>query len=214
MKLPVYNQKGESVNEVELDSRIFGVKPDSHVMAEVVRAQLLSARSSTAHTKTRGEVRGGGKKPWKQKGTGRARVGSTRSPIWRHGGITFGPRSNRNWEVKVNKKLKKKALFMSLSDKAKNNSIMLFENIEMEKAKTRLFAMFLQNFRKAVKNVGKKVLLVLPKKNENIIKSSRNLPNVEYIFAKNLNIKEVLDADTLFLPTESLEVIAKTFKGE
>src|SRR5262245_24267265 len=125
MKVPVYNQKAESVGEIDLNAKIFGVKPSLHLMAESVRVQLSNARKGLAHTKTRGEVSGGGKKPWKQKGTGRARVGSTRSPIWRHGGVTFGPRSNRNWELKINKQAKRKALFMSLSDKASDGKLII-----------------------------------------------------------------------------------------
>src|SRR6185503_8469352 len=128
MKVPVYNQKAETVGEVDLNPKIFEVKPSLHLMAEAVRVQQANARKGLAHTKTRGEVSGGGKKPWKQKGTGRARVGSTRSPIWRHGGVTFGPRSNRNWELKINKKAKTKALFMSLSDKAKDGKLIVIDS--------------------------------------------------------------------------------------
>src|SRR3954467_8272437 len=104
MKTSVYNQKAEVVGDIELNDAIYALKPNIHLLAEAVRIQAANARKGLAHTKTRGEVSGGGKKPWKQKGTGRARVGSIRSPIWRHGGVTFGPRSNRNWELKINKK--------------------------------------------------------------------------------------------------------------
>ena len=139
MKTTVYNQKGESVGEVELNSKIFEVKPNMHLLAEAVRIQQSNSRSGNANTKTRGEVSGGGKKPWKQKGTGRARAGSTRSPIWRHGGVTFGPRANQNWELKINKKAKTKALFMSLSDKAKNGSVIVIDQIALDQPKTKEF---------------------------------------------------------------------------
>src|SRR5436190_15169179 len=123
MKISVYNQKAEVIGDIELNDKIYAVKPTLHLLAEAVRVQAANARKGLANTKTRGEVSGGGKKPWKEKGTGRARVGSTRSPIWRHGGVTFGPRSKRNWELKINKKAKTKALFMSWSDKAKDGKI-------------------------------------------------------------------------------------------
>src|ERR1035437_7387188 len=140
MKANLYNQKGETIGDVELNSKIFEVKPNSHLLAEAARIQQSNARSGTGHTKTRGEVSGGGKKPWKQKGTGRARAGSTRSPIWRHGGITFGPRSTRNWELKINKKAKTQALFMSLSDKAKDKQFIVIDQIVLENPKTKEFA--------------------------------------------------------------------------
>src|SRR6185295_4590416 len=132
MKTSLYNQKGEVIGDVELNSKIFEVKPNMHLLAEAVRISQRNSRNGIAHTKTRGEVSGGGKKPWKQKGTGRARVGSSRTPIWRHGGITFGPRSNRNWELKMNKKAKTQALFMSLSDKAKENQFIVIDQIVMD----------------------------------------------------------------------------------
>src|SRR5579872_5354897 len=118
MKIKIYNKNLEVAGEVELNPKIFDVKTNVGLVEEAVRIQRANARAATAHTKTRGEIRGGGKKPWKQKGTGRARAGSIRSPLWRHGGVTFGPRSNRNYELKMNKKQWRKALYMVLSDKA------------------------------------------------------------------------------------------------
>ena len=139
MKTSLYNQKGEVVGDVELNSKIFEVKPNKHLLAEAVRIQQSNSRQGTANTKTRGEVAGGGKKPWKQKGTGRARAGSTRGPIWRHGGIAFGPRSSRNWELKINKKAKTQALFMSLSDKATDKQFIVIDQIIMDQPKTKEF---------------------------------------------------------------------------
>ncbi len=123
MKTTLYNQTAEKIGEIELNPKIFEVKPSEHLLAEAVRISQSNSRQGTSNTKTRGEVSGGGKKPWKQKGTGRARVGSTRSPIWRHGGITFGPRANQNWELKINKKAKTKALFMSFRIKPRITSL-------------------------------------------------------------------------------------------
>src|ERR1700733_2690032 len=117
MKTSVYNQKGEVIGDVELNSKIFDVKPNQHLLAEAVRTQQSNSRQGTAHTKTRGEVSGGGKKPWKQKGTGRARAGSTRSPIWVGGGVAHGPRNDRAYDRKINKKAKAKAFLTILSKK-------------------------------------------------------------------------------------------------
>lgn len=211
MKTPLYNQQAEKVGEVELNPKIFEIKPNRHLLAEAVRVQLSNARQGTAHTKTRGEVRGGGKKPWKQKGTGRARVGSIRSPLWRHGGITFGPRANRNWELKLNKKAKKQALFMALSDKAKENHFIIVESIEMPAIKTKEMVALMANFKKAVKGMGKKAMLVLPKKDEKVIKSARNIPGLQSIFANSLNVVDVLKADSIIALKDSLGVIERTY---
>jgi large subunit ribosomal protein L4 len=147
MKTALYNQKAEKVGDIDLNAKIFEVKGSLHLITEAVRVQASNARKGLAHTKTRGEVSGGGKKPWKQKGTGRARAGSTRSPIWRHGGITFGPRSERNWTLKMNKKAKTKALFMSLSDKVKEGNLIVIDAISLEAPKTKEMVAILNNFR-------------------------------------------------------------------
>ena len=207
MKVPVYNQKAESVGEIELNSKIFGVKPSQHLLAEAVRVQLANARQGTSHTKTRAEVRGGGKKPWKQKGTGRARVGSIRRPIWRHGGVTFGPRADRNWELKLNKKAKTKALFMSLSDKAGGKSLVVIDQIELSQPKTKEFAKVLSAF----KDLGKKQLLVMSRKDEKLFRASRNLPSVTPTLASSLNVVDVLKADGMMVLKDALAVIEKTY---
>lgn len=211
MKVPVYNQSAEKVGEVELNSKIFEVKPSSHLMAESVQVQLSNARKGLAHTKTRGEVSGGGKKPWKQKGTGRARAGSIRGPIWRHGGVALGPRSNRNWELKINKKAKSKALFMSLSDKVSDGQLIVIEGMEFPEAKTKEFVKVLAAFKKNIEKLGKKQLLVTPKKEDAVVRSSRNIPNVSTSLANNLNIVDILKADSLIVFKDSLAVIEKTF---
>src|SRR5581483_6952124 len=211
MKVSVYNQKGEVVGDIELNSKIFEVKPNQHLLAEAVRIQLSNARKGLAHTKNRGEVRGGGKKPWKQKGTGRARAGSKRGPIWRHGGIAFGPRSNRNWELKLNKKAKTQALFMGLSDKAKDKQFIIIDQIALEQPKTKEFAKVLSTIASSVKGLGKKQLLVLPKKDEKIVRSSRNLQSINSVFANSLNVVDVLKADSIIALKDSLGVIEKTY---
>jgi len=211
MKTSVYNQKGEIVGEVELNSKIFDVKPNTHLLAEAVRISQRNSRAGTSNTKTRGEVRGGGKKPWKQKGTGRARAGSTRSPIWRHGGVTFGPRANRNWELKMNKKAKTQALFMSLSDKAKENQFIVIDQIVLDQPKTREFVKILAGLTSSVKNVGKKQLFVMPKKDDKLVRGSRNIQSINSVFANSLNILDVMKADTIIALKDSLSVIEKTY---
>lgn len=210
MKASLYNQKAEVVGEVELNSKIFGVKPNKHLLAEAVRVFLSNARQSGAHTKTRGEVRGGGKKPWKQKGTGRARAGSTRSPIWRHGGVTFGPRASRNWELKLNKKSARQALFMALSDKATNNKLFVIDTLKMENPKTKEFAGILGNFKKQM-DLGKNYLFVLPRREKGLVLASRNIPAVSPVPANTLNIHEVLKADSIIALKASLGEIEKVF---
>ena len=211
MKISVYNQKAEVVGEIELNEKIYGVKPSIHLLAESVRVQASNARKGLANTKTRGEVSGGGKKPWKQKGTGRARVGSTRSPIWRHGGITFGPTSDRNWSLKINKKAKTKALFMSLSDKFNDGKLIVVEGMNIENAKTKNFVQVMASFESKLNGLGKKQLLVMPKKQQELVRASRNIPNLESTIAASLNVTDILKADTMVILKESLEVIEKTY---
>ncbi len=211
MKVAVYNQKGEAVGKTDLNPKIFEVKLNEHLLSEVVRASLSNLRQGTAHTKTRAEVRGGGKKPWKQKGTGRARAGSNRSPIWRHGGVTFGPRSERNWTLKINKKAKTKALFMTLSDKALNNQLVVIDSINLIAPKTKEFVAVLGGIKKTVKNLGKKHLFLVPKLEQSLMRASRNLPSVTPKTANSINVLDILKADSLVILKSSLGVIEKTF---
>jgi len=211
MKTSIYNQKGENVGEVDLNPKIFEVKPNEHLLAEAVRIQLSNARAGTSNTKTRGEVSGGGKKPWKQKGTGRARAGSTRSPIWRHGGITFGPRSNRNWELKINKKAKTQALFMSLSDKAKEKQFIVIDQIALENPKTKEFVAVLKGLGASLKNLGKKQMLIVPKKDDKLSRATSNLKSVNTVLANSLNLVDVITANSILVLKDSLPVIEKTY---
>ena len=211
MKISVYNQKAEVTGEIDLNDKIFAVKPTIHLMAESVRIQASNARKGLANTKTRGEVSGGGKKPWKQKGTGRARVGSTRSPIWRHGGITFGPTSDRNWSLKINKKAKTKALFMSLSDKVTDGKLIIVEGVNLEAAKTKEFVQIMKSFETKLNGLGKNQLLVMPKKDDSLSRASKNIPNVKQTLATSLNITDILKADTCIVLKDSLPVIEKTY---
>lgn len=214
MKFPVYNSSGEQIKDIELSSRIFGVKPKVEVIHQVVIAQEANSRQVLAHTKTRAEVRGGGKKPWKQKGTGRARHGSTRSPIWVGGGITFGPRKDRNFTQKVNKKQKQLALAMCLSDKAENKSIVILDNLVNASSKTKDLNVWLKGLKSKISGLkdSKKFLLVMDAPDARFVKSAANLTGVKTISALSLNCVDVLHADSIISSAKAVEAIEKHFK--
>lgn len=206
-KITLYNMEGRKVGEEKLNPQIFEVKINEDVIHRVLIAQQASRRKPLAHTKTRGEVRGGGIKPWRQKGTGRARAGSIRSPIWRGGGVIFGPRKEKVFIKRVNKKEKRKALFMVLSFKAKEKLLILIDHLSLKKIKTKDFLKILENL--PLKKVN--ALVALPKKDEKIIKSAANLPGIGTILANSLNIEDILKHEYLILPKASLKVIEETF---
>jgi large subunit ribosomal protein L4 len=206
IKVKVYNTEGKEVGEEKLKPEIFEVKIKPSLVQQAVVTQLANRRLVLAHTKTKGEVRGGGRKPWKQKGTGRARVGSIRSPLWRGGGVIFGPRKNRNFKLKMNKKAKRKALFMTLSDKVNEKKLVLLDKLELAKIKTKEFLKTLSKL--PVKNT---ILVVLPKQDEKIIKSSHNLPYVSCLLADSLNVYDILRHEYLLMPKDALKVIEKTY---
>lgn len=206
-KVSVYNLEGQVVGEETLKPEYFGVKPNHGLIEQVVTAQLANARQVLGHTKTRGEVAGGGKKPWAQKHTGRARHGSIRSPIWKGGGVTFGPRLNRNFSLKINKVMKRKALLMSLSDKVASKALVLLDKLEVPEIKTKKFAAVLSKL--PVK--GKSTLIVLKNSDEKVIKSARNLPKVKTIRADSLNVYDVLRHQFILAPKETIEVIERVF---
>lgn len=157
-KTTVYNQKGEKVKELELNSKIFGLEINEALVTHAVVIQQSNKRQNLAHVKDRSDVRGGGRKPWRQKGTGRARHGSSRSPIWRGGGVTFGPSNVRNFSLKINKKAKRKAILMTLSDKAANQKIILLDSLSLEEGKTKKLFEILQNLKLRDKKVKAKTI--------------------------------------------------------
>lgn len=183
----LYNQDGKSVGEISLSEAMFAVKPNPALVHEIVLALQANKRKAIANTKTKGEVSGGGKKPWKQKGTGRARQGSTRSPNWVGGGIVFGPTSERNFHVKINKKAKRQALFMALSDKLNEKKLVVVDAINAETPKTKVVATMMQKL-----PVEKTVLLVTPASQPNLMRMVRNLPNVKAVSAGSVGLLDVL----------------------
>ena len=214
MEVNIYNQNAEIVGKSDLPDSIFGVKLNSDLMHQALTAQLANARKSVAHTKDRSEVRGGGKKPWKQKGTGRARHGSIRSPIWKGGGVTFGPRKEKIYKVKINKKQKRKALFMALSSKINDKEMALLDKFEIGEVKTKKMAGILDMFSKAVWGNSrlKKTLVVLPQSDRKILLSTRNIPATKIISADSLNIYDLLAYKYLIMPKDAIGIIEKTYK--
>lgn len=207
-KVILYNQEGKSVGELDLDAALFDVKPNMALIHEALVAQKANSRQTLAHTKDRSEVAGTGKKPWKQKGTGRARHGSRRSPIWVGGGITFGPRSDRNYSVKLNRTAKRKALAMVLTDKVACDKFVAIETMVLPEAKTKTIAGLL----KKLPSAGKKTLVVLEAANTAAARAARNLPRVTTLSAHSLNIADLLANDFVIASKEAIETITKTFK--
>ncbi len=214
METSVYNQKGEKVDAMDLPESVFGVKMNPDLVYQVAVTQAANRRRVTAHTKDRGEVSGGGKKPWRQKGTGRSRHGSNRSPIWRHGGVVFGPRNDKVYGGKVNKKMRRKALAMALSAKASEGTMVLIDKIEFDAPKTKTMAQTLEAVKKVNENFKKgKVLVALPEFEKNAVLSGRNIADVEMIEAAKLNALDLLNARCLLLPAAAVRVMEKIAGG-
>jgi len=207
MKYIVYNQEGKETEAVLLPKDIFEVKMNPDLVHQVVSSQMANRRQILAHAKDRSEVSGGGRKPWRQKGTGRARHGSIRSPLWKGGGVTFGPTKERVFKKKINKKAKKQALFMVLSAKAKSNSILILDlDFKQIPTKTKQMAEFLKKF-----PLKGSALIALPKKDENFIRVTKNIPQIETLEARNLNALDMLSFKHLILPKESIKIIKETW---
>ncbi|MDP3988913.1 MAG: 50S ribosomal protein L4 [bacterium] len=214
MDANVYDKQGKQLRTVTLPDELFGLPWNADLVHQVVTSMQANAREVIAHTKDRSEVRGGGKKPWKQKGTGRARHGSRRSPIWRHGGITFGPRNEKIYTQKINKKMRTKALFTVLSKKLRDGEVLFIDDFAMTASKTKDAQVLLDglatvhqkiNYRK-----GSRALIALPARNEAHEKSFRNIPSVLVEEVRNLNPVELLSFKYVVLvgPDESLKELS------
>ncbi|MDP2909462.1 MAG: 50S ribosomal protein L4 [bacterium] len=208
MKTKVYNLKGEDAGDINLPEEVFGIEMNTDFLHQVVLSQMSNRRQGTAKTKDRSEVSGGGKKPWKQKGTGRARHGSNRSPLWVGGGVTFGPTNEKNYKRIVPKKMRRKAILMVLSEKAKGNLILILDKLEAEKPKTKDFS---AGFNKIFSDKKAKRAIVLPGMNKNVILSIRNIKNTGVFQAKDLNALDLLNYKYVVMPKESIDVIKETF---
>ena len=205
MTTKVYSMSGKQVGEVELSEGIFGIEPNVSVMHDVVKNHLANCRQGTQSALTRAEVSGGGKKPWRQKGTGRARQGSTRAPQWTHGGIVFAPKP-RDYSYRLNKKTRRLALKSALSAKAQAGEIVVIDEIKMSIIKTNVF----QKFLNAIK-VNRKALVITAEPNEMVIKSSRNIEGVQTTFANLINVYDILNANQLVLDKAALAKIEEVF---
>jgi large subunit ribosomal protein L4 len=202
MQVPVYNIQGEQVSEVELSDEIFAAPVNPGLMHQAYVRQMANARLGTHKTKTRGEVSGGGRKPWRQKGTGRARQGSTRAPHWQGGGTVFGPQP-RSYRQKMPRKMRRQALRSALSVKAAESQVRLLDALEMAEPKTKELVGILEKL-----GLGNgSALILLPQRDEVILRSVRNLPKVRTLVAQYLNVRDLLQYDYILVPLASLEVI-------
>lgn len=213
MKISVYNLSGDKAKDIEISQRIFGVQPKMEVIHQVVIAQQANARKVLADTKDKSEVRGGGRKPWKQKGTGRARHGSSRSPIWRGGGVTFGPTNDRNFSKGVNKKQKQLAMAMCLSNKVTENSFIVFEKLELTTGKTNDLKALIDNVRLKIAEAkdSKKFLLIVDSNNELMTRAVQNLDKVKVISSDSLNCVDILNHDTILTSEKAVDQIDKHY---
>jgi large subunit ribosomal protein L4 len=208
MKTEIYNIDNAKVGEMELPDRIFGVKWNPDLVNQALSAQNANSRQTIAHAKSRSEVRGGGKKPWRQKGTGRARHGSTRSPIWVGGGVSFGPDKERIFSKKINKKMKRLAIFSVLSRKAKDGELRVVDSFKMESQKT-------SDFAKAIKNLvdlRSKNLFIASKESGAISRPAANIKKIRSIGSRSVNVRDLLDNKKIFLEKEAVAEIDNNFK--
>ena len=205
-KIDIFDLKKKKVGTTDLNSDIFEYPVKESLVHQVVRWQLASRRAGSASTKTRGEVRGGGRKPWKQKNLGRARSGSNRSPLWRGGGVTFGPKP-KDWSFSLPKKIKKQALKSALSHKLNEKEIFVIENFELSEIKTKQVVNFLNTFEIS------KCLIVVDEDNVNLVKSARNIKNVKVLREEGINVYDMLNYKHLVLTKSSLEKVQEALTG-
>jgi len=204
-KVALYNMRGEQIGDIDLNDGVFGIEPNEDVVYEFVKMQLANKRVGTACTKTRAEVRGGGKKPWRQKGTGRARVGSTRNPIWRHGGTVFGPKP-RSYEYTIPRKVRRLAMKSVLSDKVLEEKLIVVDKFELEAPKTKVMVDALKAL-----NVNGKALLVTGGTNENVYKSARNIEGIRPVKADFMSVYDIINCRTLVLTQDAVARIEEVF---
>ena len=203
-KITVLNQEGKALHEIELAEAVFGIEPNQQAIFDTVLMQRASMRQGTHSVKTRAEVRGGGRKPWRQKGTGRARAGTIRSPLWKGGGVIFAPKS-RDYSKKVNKKVKALAMKSVFSAKVQDNELRVLNQLVMDVPKTKEMIAVLNNIN------AQKALIVLPENNEAIIRSANNIPKVATTTVNELNVYDMLKYDVLIMTQEALQKIEEVY---
>ena len=203
-KLSVYNIEGNQVGEIELNDAVFGVEVNENLMHKAVVAQLVASRQGTQSAKTRSEVSGGGRKPWRQKGTGHARQGSTRSPQWTGGGVVFAPKP-RDYSIKLNKKERRLAIKSALTTKVNESKLIVLDSFELDEIKTKKFVAVMNNLK------AEKALVVLNEKNDNVIKSANNVPTVKTALTNTINVYDILKYDTLVLTQDAVATIQEVY---
>ncbi len=204
-KVALYDMNGAQIGELELNDNVFGIKPNKSVMYDFVKMQLANKRVGSASTKTRAEVRGGGRKPWRQKGTGRARVGSTRNPIWTGGGVAFGPKS-RDYSYRLPRKVRRLAIKSALSSKVLEDNIIVVDELNFDEPKTKQMVATLQAL-----NSDKKTLIVTADGNSNVIKSARNIPGVKPLRVDLINVYDLLNHDTLLITRDAVNRVEEVY---
>jgi len=215
MKTKLYNQSGEEIGTAQLPDEIFSVKINNDLLHQAIITFLANKRKPIAYAKDRSSVSGGGRKPWRQKGTGRARHGSIRSPIWKGGGVTHGPLKEKDYSKKMNKKARRKALFMALSSKVQDDQLMVVDSINLEKGKTKLMAEILNKLSEKLNNYKKNkkkqdsILVIQADSDKNLNKAIRNLSYADTIQADNLNVLEVLSKKYLIILKEAVDKLKK-----
>ncbi len=206
MKVAVYTQEGKESGEMTLPKEIFDVDMNADLVHQVLISQTANKRQVSAHTKDRSEVRGGGRKPWRQKGTGRARAGSIRSPLWKGGGVTGGPTNEKVYEKTIPTKMRRKAMFMVLSEKAKNNLVVVLDALKMEKPKTKDMVLMIKKL-----PAGSASRLMINSEGENVFMSVRNIAKTGVTETRNLNVVDLLNHKYVVISKEGIKELASTF---
>ena len=203
-KVSVYNIEGSQVGKIELNDSVFGVEVNEHLVHMAVVAHLAAKRQGTQSAKTRSEVSGGGKKPWRQKGTGHARQGSTRAPQWTGGGVVFAPKP-RKYEIKLNKKERRLALKSALTSRVAENKIVVLDALNFDEIKTKNFKAVMDNLKVS------KALVVMAEKNDNVVLSARNIPSVKTALTNTINVYDILKYDTLVVTKDAVNAIQEVY---
>lgn len=204
-KVALYNITGNQVGDIELSDGIFGVEVNTHVMYEAVKNYLANQRQGTQSAKLRGEVRGGGRKPWRQKGTGRARQGSIRAPQWKGGGVVFAPKP-RDYSYAIPKKVKRLALKSALSSKVQDQEIIVVDRLVLEQPKTKEMVKVLKNL-----NSGKKTLVVIPERDEAVVRAAANIPGVKTAYVNTINVYDILNCDSFLITKEAVNKVEEVY---
>lgn len=204
-KVALYDITGSQIGDIELSDDIFGVEVNTHVMYEAVKNYLANQRQGTQSAKTRAEVSGGGRKPWRQKGTGRARQGSIRSPQWKGGGVVFAPKP-RDYSYKLPKKIKRLALKSALSSKVQDQEIIVVDSLVLDQPKTKDMIRVLANLK-----AGKKTLVVIPERDENVILAARNIPGVKTAYVNTINVYDILNCDSFLITKDAVNKVEEVY---